>query len=257
MYFLKNSFDKIVGYARPSIGWISKWTKYIAREIFSFIVRQILPILFAVYTNLVLKKKIVAESKTSYLNEDMEPYLSLKIQSLQEAHQLELNRRDQLRKSAQLNLGASTLAVTIAFAIVKHDSYDFMHHSISAIVAVFAVASLIMASLCALRASEIMAVNDMWLQMRIYKFDRMTPEGDEKAKLIKATLLNQGGNLIVANYAEASSISMRNAIVAIGVVLIVGLWNDPAPTPPTQTTPPAKVSSPTKAASPAKAASPP
>jgi hypothetical protein len=193
------------------------------KSFFLFALRQIFPFAIAAYLDWTLGRRITAQRQTVELTDEMNQCFPLDLDELKEAHQLEIDRREQLRKNAQLNLGASTLATTIAFALSKQDAFVVLNHWSCVFFAACAVFYLSATALSALRACDTMAVNDLWLQFRVYPFGQDTVELDKKAKLIKSTFLNQAGNLIVANYAEASSIGMRNAIVAIGYVLIAGL----------------------------------
>lgn len=173
-----------------------------------------------------LTRNIREEAKTALLNPDMEKYLSLDEASLADAHKIELERRELIRKSAQANLGAVTLAVTIALALGRVESEPVVAHPIAMLAATVSILSLLFSAICALRAAETGMVFDLWLQTRLQSYGRLTPEGDRKAKLIKSIFLNQGNNLIISNYAAASSIGMRNAVFALIVVLVIALWDN-------------------------------
>lgn len=190
-----------------------------------WLLNQVVPIVLAVWVEIRLGRGLSQQGGTITLTDEMDACLDLPIEEIKESHQLEIERLDQLRKTAQLNLGANALAVTIAFALVRHDEVTLSLNLFSASLAVFGVVSLIMSAVCALRANQVMPLHRMWLQLRTFPFGQHTPEWDEKAKLVKATFLTQDGNLIVSNYASASSVCMRNAVLAIGVLLISAIWS--------------------------------
>jgi hypothetical protein len=208
-----------------------------AKRLLWFFVRQLLPFVIAIVVEWKYRRIASEQAKTVELTDQMNACFPLDLDELKESHQLELDRREQLRKNAQLNLGAGTLATTIIFAVAKQDTYAVLSHLTSTIAAACALGFMIATALSALRACDTMPVNDMWLQLRVYPFGQNNPELDKKAKFIKATFLNQAGNLIIANWAEASSIGMRNAIIAIGVVLSAALYHGVVEAPTSSSAP--------------------
>jgi len=191
------------------------------------IARQTIPVLTCVCFELRIRRRIKIEETTHELNDDMEQYVVLELDSLGSAHRLELERREQLRRNAQGNLAAITVAMSFIFGVIGifgNSSIPAVDTSIVIAVRVcgaVAVLSFLMSAVSAMRALAPAKVYDMWLQARLRPCGRSSPEGDEKARLIKAVFLNQGYNLILANYADASNIGMRNGVVAVGAALLL------------------------------------
>ncbi len=202
--------------------------------------RQVLPYFFCVWLEWWrLGRRIAQEEATPALNADMEQYMSIDIAAIEAAHQLELSRREQLRKNAQANLAAVTVALTFIFGVFGVVSNQYLEPPSERLgwlvraIGAFGVVSLLMAAMSAVRALAPSRFYDMWLQTHLASAGRMSPEGEKKAKLIKAIFLNQEHTLIIANHSSASSTGMRNGVVAIGITLLLIIVSYSRTTPAT------------------------
>lgn len=201
--------------------WRGAWS------LISRFLRQVIPYFFCVWIGWRLGRRIAQEEATPALNAEMEEYMSLDLASIESAHRLELERREQLRKNAQANLAAVTVALTFIFGVFGVVSNQYLDPPsqwlgwLVRAVGAFGVLSLLMSAMSAVRALAPSRFYDMWLQTHLSSAGRMTPEGERKAKLIKAIFLNQGHTLIIANHSSASSTGMRNGVVAIGMTLLL------------------------------------
>src|ERR1700730_17110711 len=151
------------------MSWPTKATNAV-KSFLQGVLRLTFPFAIAIYVDWKLRPRILAEQKTTALNDEMKQCFPLDVEELKEAHQLEIERREQLRKNAQLNLGAATLATTIAFALSKQEAFVVLSHWRCVLFASFAVLYLIATALSALRACDTMPINDLWLQFRVYPF---------------------------------------------------------------------------------------
>jgi hypothetical protein len=222
--------------------------------VFAFL-RQVFPYFLCIWIEWRLRRQIAVEEATPALNADMEEYISLDMASIESAHRLELERREQLRKNAQANLAAVTVALTFAFGmfgVMTNQYLEFPKEWFGWFVrglGAFGVVSLLLSAISAVRALAPSRFYDMWLQTYKNSAGRQTAEGEKKAKLIKAIFLNQGHTLIIANHGSASSTGMRNGVVAIGITLLLMIacysrptGGSPSPAPAPTAAPAAKPS---------------
>lgn len=235
------------GYPRQAIGavlaWLMKLLASMCRRFSAFVksvgrltigvVRETLPIIFCWnIERKALRATRLSESELKLTDEERK-YLNVENDELKESHEIELKRRAAIQQRVQGN--AATIAVVtglfgVVLALLKEEvvSGNDAQLLVWVVRLLFTcvVASLIMSGVSAIRAVGISKVSDNWLETRHEKFgfERKRPELAKKAKLIRMIRLNQQYNLNIMNYAHASHRSMRNALIGMGLVLVIILW---------------------------------
>lgn len=197
------------------------------------ILGQALPLLWCVITEFSLRRNLgSAEEKGWQLREEDQAYLNVSLEDLQLSHEIELERRATAQQRVQGN--AATIAVVTsllaaALAILKddltNDQDTVLIGSWVRILLTGAVLWLVMSGISAIRTIGITKQFDNWLQTRDTSVEGGNEETLKKTRLIKMVLLNQGYTMIAMNNAIASFRSMRNAFLAMGIVVIMVLWS--------------------------------
>ncbi|MBN2560474.1 MAG: hypothetical protein JXQ75_06050 [Phycisphaerae bacterium] len=191
--------------------------------------RQIVPLLECWLFDRKHTPVLLAAARSAELDEAHRGYLDVGLEELQESHELEMRRRAAVQQRVQGN--AATIAVVTGLlaaglALLKDDLFKQPDApaNLFRVILTAVVVWLVMSGSCAIRAIGVNRQYDRWLQTREPGSAVAGHDEVEKAKLVKMILLNQGYTLIVTNYAMASHISMRNAFVAMGVLVITILW---------------------------------
>ena len=156
--------------------------------------------------------------------------MTIDLDDLKEAHEIELKRREEFRKHAQNNLVTITLSLTFVFGTAqiyaKATDSNETQTALSLLVrsiAIFSILSFYMSALSSMKIIGPTKIYDVWLQTLEQSYGRNSPEEDKKAKLIKIINLNQAYTLIVSNYSRSSDIGLRNGAFGVGVVLLVAM----------------------------------
>lgn len=199
----------------------------------NFVVNQIIPLVLAWSFERKLAPKIAQEASTIELSPDHEWLMALSVKDLEDAHKIEMQRRDDFRKQAQNNLIAITLSITFVFGTLQLTSRapdpNNLHTMFALLVKLIilgAVMSFFMSASASMKIVGPTRVYDMWLQTRGHSYRRSSPEADTRAKYVKIIILNQANNLILANYSRTSYVGLRNGLYGIGIVLIISVLRD-------------------------------
>jgi hypothetical protein len=185
---------------------------------------QVAPLIPSIWFSWHLKP-IIQSARVDYeLPEHAQVFTELTKDELKEAHKLELGRREQFNRKAQAYLMGVTLSTSFAIGMLnimtRAQTASSSPSWLSVVLRMalgIVVISLFMSAIAALKVIAPSDVFDMWLQER-----HISPDAEmEKKQLIKLTLLNQGYNLIAANYLSASYIAMRNGVY---LILCFLLW---------------------------------
>lgn len=199
------------------------------KRLLTRIVREIAPLLECWLFESKHTPVLLAAEQSAELGEEHSGYLDVELDKLQESHEIELTRRAAVQQRVQGN--AATIAVVTGLlagglALLKDDLFktsDPLAILLRVLLSAVAV-WLVMSGICAIRAVGINRHYDRWLQTRDPASTADANGHVDKVKLVKMILLNQGYTLIVTNYAMASHISMRNAFVGMGGIVIAILW---------------------------------
>lgn len=229
---LHNPFVARMMVAESSRMGLCRLTKTLVR-VGGLVLGQGAPLLWCMVAELSLRRKLGSAEETGWqLREEDQAYLSVSLQDLQMSHEIELKRRAAAQQRVQGN--ASTIAVVTsllaaALAILKNDLTN-VGDSVSItrwvrILLTGAVLWLVMSGISAIRTIGITKQFDYWLQTREAALESANEETLKKMRLIKMILLNQGYTMIAMNNAIASFRSMRNAFMAMGIVVIMVLWS--------------------------------
>jgi len=217
---------------RPEIERAHAWytehvrsLRRIATAAGAVVLEQTFPLLLCWWRNRKIRPRIEKEESSADLNGEAEEYLSLSTESLRDAHRIGLERLKRVQDRAHVNLVAVTVAVSLVFGTIGLTGSQVGGITIWSYLARFLIiVTVIWLSMAAFASIQVLApcrVCDMWLQMRKVPFPQDSEEEQEKAKYIKMTLLNQYYTTMVTNYAEVSSIAMRNGVMAIAALLIL------------------------------------
>jgi hypothetical protein len=211
--------------SRELLARLLAWT----RSVIMAVDTQMAPLLRCWLFERTLVRSLRAGESSGELSDADRCYLRVTREDLQESHEIELTRRAAIQQRVQGN--AATIAVVtglLAGALALLNDELFKKSNCSAnllrLLLTCAVIWLVMSGLSAIRVVGIIRQWDHWLQTRDPPDKPEANDEREKTKLVKMILLNQGYTMIAANYATASHICMRNAFMAIGLVVVVVLW---------------------------------
>ena len=195
-------------------------------------VTEITPILRALWIEGKLKRKMRPEESSENLGEEHAHYIQLDLSELIASHEIELRRRAAVQQRVQTN--AATIAVssgliTAALALLGDDAKAVAEAKpvllwLLRISFTCVVVSLLMSGLGAIRAIGIHMQYDNYIQNRVARIGAEGEDEAERTSYVKMILFNQGYNLIITNYAAASFKSMRNALLALALMLLAVVW---------------------------------
>lgn len=192
-------------------------------------IQQIFPTTCAIVAEVIQRQRMCRSERSDLPLWDDES-LALSLDELKESHQLELDRRIRLENKAQVNLSTAALASSFGLGFMallpkQAEIASQMPYAASfAALALGACGYLALSAACAGRAYGVSRTHNLFLQERLTtkKYGLATEDGNRKAQLISMIKLNQGFTLIVANFAAASGVALRNGIV---LLLSAIAWN--------------------------------
>lgn len=208
-------------------GWLLRlrdWAKRLVEWIFS----QTVPIVGCWRFERKHAPRLVAAEQSDELAEEYRGYLDVERVKLEQSHEIELRRRAAVQQRVQQNATVAVVTGLLGGALALLGNHVFENSdslvTLLRVLLTFVVAWVVMSGVSAIRAIRVERQFDHWLQTRDVDPAREATDVAQRTILVKMILLNQGYTLILANYALASHLSMRNALLAIGVIVLGVVW---------------------------------
>ena len=213
--------ERVSGLRRGHVRGFFDWLK----QPCIWIVRQAVQIVDCWLIERRLTRALREAEQSPDLNRAQRRYLECELDELKESHEIELKRRAAVQQRVQGN--ATTIAVLTGLlvgglALLNDDLFKNSESvgSLLPALLICVVVWLVMSGVSAIRVVGVQRQYDHWLQTREPADGPGAVPDGRKTTLVKMILLNQGYTIIVTNYATASHLSMRNAFVAMGGIVV-------------------------------------
>lgn len=198
----------------------------VSHKIAMVIVAQLAPLLLSYIIKARVHRAASVVEDADGIPPEYQSLLAIKLEDLRSAHRLELDRRKKLESKAQSNLTAAALASGFGLGaltlMARNDYFKSLATLVPFIIFVgFAVVQLSSAAISAVHATGVERMYDMFIEeyLSTSTYGQADDETNQKAQFIKMTKLNEAYTLIVANFAHASELGMRNGIISLCAAL--------------------------------------